>query len=81
MPAFAMTWQIASTLLVWGRLYLRSRKLAGPFGYDDAFMLFAWVCLCHPETRWEESLTVDYGLDDLRRFHCFCLDYHLAVWG
>jgi hypothetical protein len=45
LPAFAMAWQIASTVLVWGRLYLRSRKLAGPFGLDDAFMLSAWVCL------------------------------------
>ena len=45
MPAFALCWQIASTILVWGRFYLRVRKLAGPFGYDDAFMLVAWVSL------------------------------------
>jgi hypothetical protein len=44
MPAFALVWQIASTILVWGRFYLRVRRLAGPFGYDDAFMLIAWVC-------------------------------------
>ena len=43
MPAFALSWQVASTLLVWGRFYLRIRHLAGPFGYDDAFMLIAWV--------------------------------------
>jgi hypothetical protein len=43
MPAFAMCWQVASTILVWGRFYLRIRRQAGPFGYDDAFMLVAWV--------------------------------------
>ena len=43
MPAFSLTWQIVSTLLVFGRFYLRLRRLAGPFGYDDAFMLLAWV--------------------------------------
>lgn len=43
MPAFAMCWQVASTILVLGRFYLRVRRLAGPFGYDDAFMLIAWV--------------------------------------
>ncbi|GAB7336224.1 hypothetical protein MBLNU13_g08991t2 [Cladosporium sp. NU13] len=43
MPAFALVWQIASTILVWGRFYLRVRRLAGPFGYDDAFMLIAWL--------------------------------------
>lgn len=42
-PAFALVWQVASTLLVWGRFWLRVRHLAGPFGYDDAFMLIAWV--------------------------------------
>ena len=45
MPAFALVWQIASSILVWGRFYLRVRRLAGPFGYDDAFMLIAWVCM------------------------------------
>jgi hypothetical protein len=43
MPAFAIIWQVASTMLVWLRFYLRMRCLAGPFGYDDAFMLVAWV--------------------------------------
>ena len=44
MPAFAMSWQVASTLLVWGRFYLRIRRISGPFGLDDIFMLIAWVC-------------------------------------
>jgi hypothetical protein len=43
LPIFAMFWQVASTMLVWLRFYLRIRHLAGPFGYDDAFMLVAWV--------------------------------------
>lgn len=46
MPAFAMIWMVASTMLVWGRFYLRIRKISGPFGLDDVFMLIAWVgCL------------------------------------
>lgn len=43
MPAYALTWQVVSTVLVWGRLHLRSRRLAGSLGFDDAFVLLAWV--------------------------------------
>jgi hypothetical protein len=48
MPIFVMVWQVASTMLVWLRFYLRVRHLAGPFGYDDAFMLVAWVSRKYP---------------------------------
>lgn len=43
MPAFAMTWQIASTLLVAGRFYLRARKQAGSFGLDDLMIFIGWL--------------------------------------
>lgn len=62
MPAFAITWQVAATILVLSRFYLRARKQAGPFGLDDVFMLIAWAvavgftaCAC--------ISTLDYGVD------------------
>jgi hypothetical protein len=44
MPVFSMCWLAGSTLLVWGRFYLRIRRISGPFGLDDFLMLIAWVC-------------------------------------
>lgn len=41
--AFAITWQILSTVPVLGRLYLRVNKRSGPFGLDDAFISVAWI--------------------------------------
>ncbi|KAK4496334.1 hypothetical protein PRZ48_012314 [Zasmidium cellare] len=41
--AFAVVWQILSTVTVLGRLYLRINKKAGPFGLDDAFITLAWI--------------------------------------
>lgn len=75
MPVFALTWQVASTILVWGRFYLRIRHLAGPFGYDDAFMLVAWVSGAYPETVHESSLTVVCQLDELSYIHWLCLAF------
>lgn len=43
MPAFAMTWQVASTLLVTGRFYLRAKKQAGSFGLDDLMIFIGWL--------------------------------------
>ncbi|KAF2173601.1 hypothetical protein M409DRAFT_48556 [Zasmidium cellare ATCC 36951] len=43
MPAFALTWQIASTLLVAGRFYLRAKKQAGSFGLDDLMIFIGWL--------------------------------------
>lgn len=44
MPGFILAWQITSTLLVCGRFYLRAKKLAGAFGWDDLLIAVAWVC-------------------------------------
>lgn len=43
LPAFAIVWQSVSTVLVFVRFYLRARRRAGPFGWDDAFIAIAWV--------------------------------------
>jgi hypothetical protein len=43
MPAFALTWLTAATIVVGARFYLRAKKQAGPFGLDDLFMAIAWV--------------------------------------
>lgn len=43
MPGFLLVWQIAATIMVAGRFYLRARKLAGTFGYDDLLICFGWV--------------------------------------
>lgn len=43
MPGFLLVWQIAATIMVAGRFYLRARKLAGTFGYDDLLIFFGWV--------------------------------------
>lgn len=42
MPAFAMTWQVAATVLLAARLYLRARKQAGEFGLDDLMISVGW---------------------------------------
>jgi hypothetical protein len=44
LPEFALVWQAVTTILVWGRLYLRMTRKAGAWGYDDGLTLFAWVC-------------------------------------
>lgn len=43
--AFALTWQILSSIFVLGRLYLRidKRSGAGAFGLDDGCILVAWI--------------------------------------
>lgn len=38
-----MSWQVASTLLLSGRFYLRARRLAGSFGLDDLLIFFGWL--------------------------------------
>lgn len=43
LPAFCVTWQVASTLLLSGRFYLRARKQAGSFGLDDAMIFLGWL--------------------------------------
>lgn len=43
MPAFAITWQVGSTLLVAGRFYLRARRQAGSFGLDDLMIFIGWL--------------------------------------
>lgn len=73
MPAFALIWQIASTILVWGRFYLRVKRLAGPFGFDDAFMLVAWVCLEILATKLE--IITNNLPDELGHIHWHCLAY------
>jgi hypothetical protein len=44
MPAYAITLQAASTLVVVLRLWLRGRKQAGPLGLDDVCSI-AFTCL------------------------------------
>lgn len=41
--AFAIVWQVLSTIPILGRLYLRINKKSGPFGLDDAFITIAWL--------------------------------------
>ena len=43
MPAFAIVWQVISTVLAAGRFYLRARGMAGAFGVDDLLIAIAWV--------------------------------------
>jgi len=43
LPVFAIVWQVVTTILVWGRLYLRMTRKAGAWGYDDGLTLFAWL--------------------------------------
>lgn len=81
MPAFAMVWQVASTILVWGRFYLRIRRLAGPFGYDDAFMLIAWVSSGFSTTHVTPLLTIAIHLDQLGCIHCLCMGHYYTLWS
>lgn len=80
MPAFAMSWQVASTLLVFGRFYLRIRRISGPFGLDDIFMLVAWVRRLSIRRLRVLSLTADRASDELSRVHYLCLDNHYSEW-
>ncbi|KAF2720942.1 hypothetical protein K431DRAFT_247912 [Polychaeton citri CBS 116435] len=43
MPVFSLAWQIASTILVLGRFYLRATNKTGTFGLDDLFLFFGWA--------------------------------------
>jgi hypothetical protein len=43
LPAFAIVWQVVTTILVWARFYLRMTRKAGAWGYDDGLTMFAWV--------------------------------------
>ncbi|GAB7366365.1 hypothetical protein MBLNU230_g8164t1 [Neophaeotheca triangularis] len=62
MPAFSLVWQIVSTLLVFGRFFLRARKLAGPFGLDDLFIFVAWLLSVGlTTTAWVN--TIHHGVD------------------
>ena len=56
MPAFLLVWQIAATIMVSGRFYLRARKLAGTFGFDDLLIFFGWVSL-RPRARRRRAVT------------------------
>jgi hypothetical protein len=40
---FAVVWLVISTILTFGRFYLRARKQAGTFGFDDSLIFIAWV--------------------------------------
>ena len=54
LPAYAISWQVISTVLLSGRFYLRARGKTGHFCIDDALILIAWVCSCEvvlPSTR------------------------------
>lgn len=62
MPAYAITWQVASTLLVVARYWLRITKRAGPLGLDDAFLLPGFV-FGLMFTVLSCVLTVQYGAD------------------
>lgn len=42
MPEFVAIWQAASSVLVFGRFYLRANKKAGSFGLDDLFVFIGW---------------------------------------
>lgn len=45
MPAFLLVWQIAVTIMLSGRFYLRARKLAGTFGLDDVLVFLGYVSI------------------------------------
>lgn len=48
LPAFMLVWLLAATMLLGGRFYLRARKLAGGFGFDDLLIGLGWVsCVLH----------------------------------
>ncbi|KAK5010914.1 hypothetical protein LTR28_006946 [Elasticomyces elasticus] len=43
MPAYAITLQVVTTILVSARFWSRLKRQAGGFGTDDSFILLAWV--------------------------------------
>ncbi|CAK3965534.1 Hypothetical predicted protein [Lecanosticta acicola] len=62
MPAFILVWQITSTVLVGGRFYLRGRRKAGSFGWDDLLIAIAWaLSVAESVCIWID--TEKYGLD------------------
>ncbi|KAM3414013.1 hypothetical protein BST61_g10675 [Cercospora zeina] len=62
MPAFLLVWQIAATIMLSGRFYLRARRLAGTFGPDDA-LVFLGFLFAIGMTAMTWLLTTRYGLD------------------
>lgn len=62
LPAFAVAWQVSSTVLLAGRFYLRARKQAGSFGLDDLMIFFAWLFSIGLTTG-EYHSAAFYGLD------------------
>ena len=66
MPGFILAWQIVSTILISGRFYLRGRKQAGSFGFDDVLVFFGWL--------WSLGLSINTWYDVTH----FGLDRH--VW-
>lgn len=40
---YSIAWLVVSSLMVFGRFYLRLRKQAGTFGFDDTLIAIAWV--------------------------------------
>ncbi|CAK1367208.1 hypothetical protein CB0940_10519 [Cercospora beticola] len=62
MPAFLLVWQIAVTIMLSGRFYLRARKLAGTFGLDDVLVFLGYLfAIGMTVATW--ILTTEYGLD------------------
>jgi hypothetical protein len=43
MPAYALTMEVATTLLLGTRLYSRLRHAAGSPGLDDVFITLSWI--------------------------------------
>ncbi|KXS98993.1 hypothetical protein AC578_6164 [Pseudocercospora eumusae] len=66
MPGFILAWQIVSTILISGRFYLRGRKQAGSFGFDDVLVFFGWL--------WSLGLSINTWYDVTQ----FGVDRH--VW-
>lgn len=52
LPAFAISWQVVSTILAMGRFYLRARRQAGPFGFDDSLIFVGWVRVLSIDSCW-----------------------------
>lgn len=43
LPGFACAFLGVSTVLIAGRFYMRARRQAGDFGYDDLLIFTGWV--------------------------------------
>ena len=62
LPALACTLLAVSTVLISGRFFLRIRKQAGAFGYDDALIAIGWlVSIGFSAVACNNSL--NYGID------------------